>query len=69
MHEKTRVGVFSLNTIFCFAPEQGMPGIIIPMGSGEIRTQSRAARIAHWKSRQEDYLRLLEYARAEGPNL
>ena len=64
MHEKTRVGVFSLNTIFCFAPDGGMPGIVTPMGSGEIRPYPRAQRVARWKMGQEDYLRLAEYARA-----
>jgi hypothetical protein len=65
MHETSRVGVFSLNTIFCFAPEYGMPGIVIPLGSGPIQTLSRAERIVRWKSRQEDYLRLKSYAAAD----
>jgi hypothetical protein len=42
-----------------------MPGIVIPMGSGEIRTYSRAERTVRWKLAQEDYLRLVEYARSE----
>lgn len=63
MYEKDRVGVFSLNTIFCFAPGRGMPGIVIPMGSGPIKTRSRAERVSRWKSGREDYLRLVEYAR------
>lgn len=62
IYEPTRVGVFSLNTIFCFAPDR-MPGIVMPMGSGDIPTHSRAQRVAHWKLGQEDYLRLIEYAR------
>ena len=62
MYDKDRVGVFSLNTIFCFAPDR-MPGIVIPMGSGEIRTLSRAERVARWKLGLEEYLRLVEYAR------
>jgi hypothetical protein len=41
-----------------------MPGIVIPMGFGEIPTYPRSQRIARWKQRQEDYLRLIEYARA-----
>lgn len=64
MYEKDRVGVFSLNTIFCFAPDTAMPGIVIPMGSGEIRPYPRGQRVARWKLGQEDYLRLVEYARS-----
>ena len=41
-----------------------MPGIVIPMGSGEIRTYSRAERVARGKRGREDYLRLVEYARS-----
>jgi hypothetical protein len=71
MTEKERamnyVGVFSLNSIFCFVAERGMPGIVIPMGSGEIRAYSRAERTARWKLGQEDYLRLVEYARGASP--
>ncbi len=63
MHEKEKTGVFSLNSIFSFVPDGGMPGIVIPMGSGGIRPYSRPQRIARWKQRQEDYLRLVEYAR------
>jgi hypothetical protein len=33
--------------------------------SGEIRTYSRADRTVRWKLGQEDYLRLVEYARGE----
>jgi hypothetical protein len=40
-----------------------MPGIVIPMGYGDIRPRPRGERIARWKQRQEDYLRLVEYAR------
>ncbi len=65
MHWKEKTGVFSLLSIFCFAPNGGMPGIVIPMGYGDTRTQPRAQRIARWKQRQEDYLRLVEYARGE----
>lgn len=57
------VGVFSLNSIFCFVADRGMPGIVIPMGDGEIKSYSRAERTARWKLGQEDYLRLVEYAR------
>ncbi len=60
-----KVGVFSLNSIFCHIPERGMPGIVIPMGSDDIRTYSRAERTVRWKLGQEDYLRLVEYARSE----
>ena len=66
MHSREKVGVHSLNSISCFAPNGGMPGIVIPMGFGDIRTQPRAQRIARWKQRQEDYFRLVEYARADG---
>jgi hypothetical protein len=64
MFNKEKVGIFSLNSTSCHAPNQ-QPGIVIPMGSGPIRTHSRAQRTAHWKTRQEDYLRLVEYARGE----
>ncbi len=64
MHWKEKRGVHSLNSISCFAPNGGMPGIVIPMGYGKIRVQPRGPRIARWKQRQEDYLRLVEYARA-----
>jgi hypothetical protein len=63
MHWKETRGVFSLSSISCFAPNGGMPGIVIPMGYGNLRTQPRPQRIARWKQRQEDYLRLVEYAR------
>jgi hypothetical protein len=63
MYDSDRVGVFSINSIFCHVPERGMPGIVIAMGSGDIRTYSRAERTARWKLGQEDYLRLVEYAR------
>ena len=65
MHWKWKTGVFSLNSIFSFIPDGGMPGIVIPMGFGEIRPLPRPQRIARWKQRQEDYLRLVEYARAD----
>ncbi|MFA6563001.1 MAG: hypothetical protein WCV00_13910 [Verrucomicrobiia bacterium] len=63
MHERERVGVHSLNSISCHVPEHGMPGIVIPMGAGDIKTYSRAERTVRWKLGQEDYLRLVEYAR------
>ena len=63
MHWKETRGVFSLLSIFCFAPNGAMPGIVIPMGYGDIPTLPRSQRIARWKQRQEDYLRLVEYAR------
>ncbi|MFH1268284.1 MAG: hypothetical protein ABIK89_21395 [Planctomycetota bacterium] len=63
MHWKWKTGVFSLNSIFSFVPDGGMPGIVIPMGFGDIQTYPRPQRIARWKQRQEDYLRLVEYAR------
>jgi len=65
MHWKEKTGVFSLNSIFSFLPDGGMPGIVIPMGFGDIRPYPRPQRIARWKQRQEDYLRLVEYARAD----
>lgn len=64
MHWDWKTGVFSLNSIFCFAPNGGMPGIVIPMGYGEIQPHPQPQRIARWKQRQEDYVRLVEYARA-----
>ncbi len=63
MHERNRVGVHSLNSISCFVAGQGMPGIIIPMGSGKVHTYSRGARTVRWKLGQEDYMRLVQYAR------
>jgi hypothetical protein len=65
MHWKETRGVFSLSSIFSFVPDGGMPGIVIPMGYGDIVPLPRAQRIARWKQRQEDYLRLVEYARAD----
>ncbi len=65
MHERDSVGVFSLKSIFCHIPEHGMPGVVIAMGgSGNLGTYSRAERTVRWKIGQEDYLRLVEYARA-----
>ena len=40
-----------------------MPGIVIPMGSGDVQAWSRAERTVRWKVGEEDYLRLVEYAR------
>jgi len=65
MHWKWKTGVFSLNSVFSFVPDGGMPGIVIPMGFGDVRPLPRPQRIARWKQRQEDYLRLVEYARAD----
>ena len=65
MHWKETRGVFSLNSIFSFVPDGGMPGIVIPMGYGDVVPLSRAQRIVRWKQRQEDYLRLIEYARSD----
>ncbi|MFA6562533.1 MAG: PQQ-binding-like beta-propeller repeat protein [Verrucomicrobiia bacterium] len=62
MFKKEKVGFFSLNATSCRAPNQ-TAGVVIPMGSGPVRTCSRAERTIRWKSRQEDYLRLVEYAR------
>ena len=62
MYEREKVGIFSLNSTSCHQPGV-MPGIVIPMGSGPIRTYSRAERTVRWKGRQEDFLRLVEYAR------
>lgn len=61
---KNQVGVFSLNSVFCFVSERGMPGVVIPMGSGEVKAYSRAERTVRWKLGQEDYLRLVEWAAA-----
>jgi len=65
MHWNWKRGVYSLNTIFSFVPNGGMPGMVIPIGLGDIRPYPRSQRIARWKQRQEDYLRLVEYARAD----
>jgi hypothetical protein len=65
MNAKEKVGIFSLNSTSCYMP-LGRQGVVIPMGSGPLRTCSRAERTARWKSRQEDYLRLVEYSRG-GP--
>ena len=67
MYDKEKVGVYSLNSTSCYAPEQGMPGVVISMGSGPIRVCSRAERTVRWKMRQEDYLRLVEDARGTPP--
>ncbi len=67
MYNRDRVGVHSLNSISCFVAERGMPGIIIPMGSGKVRVYSRGERTVRWKLGQEDYARLVEYARSDGP--
>ena len=64
MYTKEKVGIFSLNSTSCHDPHV-MQGMVIPMGSGPIPTLSRAQRAARWKARQEDYLRLVEYARDE----
>jgi hypothetical protein len=64
MFHKEKVGIFSLNSTSCHAPDQ-QPGAVIPMGKGPLRTRSRAERTVRWKARQEDYLRLLEQARAD----
>ena len=64
LHWKEKTGVFSLNSIVSFAPNRGMPGIVIPMGFGDIRPYPLPQRMARWKQRQEDYVRLVEYARA-----
>jgi hypothetical protein len=64
MYWKEKVGIFSLNSTSCYLPDR-MQGVVIPMGSGPIRTYSRAQRTAAWKARQEDYLRLVEYARTD----
>jgi hypothetical protein len=48
-------GVFSLNSIFCFVAERGMPGLVIPLGSGDVKAYSRAERTVRWKLGQEDY--------------
>jgi outer membrane protein assembly factor BamB len=64
MYDKEKVGLFSLNSTSCYLPHQTQ-GVVIPMGSGPIRTYSRAQRTGAWKARQEDYLRLVEYARNE----
>ena len=62
MYNKEKVGFFSLNTTSCHTPDQ-VPGVVIPMGSGPVRTCSRAERTVRWKARQGDYLRLVEDAR------
>jgi hypothetical protein len=64
MYEKEKVGFFSLNSTSRHSPDQ-QRGVVIPMGSGPIRTCSRAERTARWKARQEDYLRLVEHSRGE----
>jgi hypothetical protein len=68
MYERDRVGVRSLNSISCFVADRGMPGIVIPMGAGPVQTYSRAERTVRWKLGQEDYLRLVEYARGDPAN-
>lgn len=68
MYMKEKVGVYSLNSTSCYVPDRGMQGVVIPMGSGPIRTYSRAQRTVYWKMGEEDYLRLVEYARTEPTN-
>lgn len=66
MFSKESVGVYSM-----FGHTAGVPGlagaaiqgIAVPMGSGKVRTYPRGEREARWKLGQEDYLRLVEYAR------
>jgi len=65
MYDRDRVGVHSLNSVSCFVAEQGMPGIVIPLGSGPSQVYSRGQRTARWKIGQEDYVRLVEYARRD----
>jgi len=65
MHERERVGVHSLNSISCYVPEHGMPGVVMPLGAGDVPIYSRAERTARWKLGQDEYLRLVEYARDE----
>ena len=64
MYWNHKVGIYSLNSTACYLPHR-MQGVVIPMESGPIRTYPRAKRTALWKARQEDYLRLVEYARDE----
>jgi hypothetical protein len=63
-------GVYSLNSLT--SSSQGLTslpiqGVAIPMGSGRVRPYPRGQREARWKVTQEDYLRLVEYARDPGP--
>jgi outer membrane protein assembly factor BamB len=64
MFDREKVGIYSMNSTSCYMPHT-MQGVVIPMGSGPLPTYSRAERTARWKTRQEDYLRLVEYARNE----
>ncbi len=68
MYDRDRAGVLSLNSVSCFVADRGMPGIVIPMGKGLVKTYSRAERTVRWKLDQEDYLRLIEYARGSNTN-
>ena len=47
---------------------RAVQGIAMPMGSGNIRAYPRGEREGRWKLGQEDYLRLVEYARTPSPS-
>jgi hypothetical protein len=66
MFEKKSVGLYSLlgHTQGVPIQNRGLQGIAVPMGSGPVRTYPRGEREARWKLGQEDYLRLVEFARA-----
>ncbi len=66
MHFTRNQGVYSLNAITCHVPND-MPGITISKGLDKFPTNSRGQRTVNWKLGQEDYLRLVEYARNKPP--
>lgn len=70
MFQKEAVGVYSMFGHVSAAPgleSRAVPGIGVPMGSGPVRVYPRGVREARWKVRQEEYLRLVEYAHSAPP--
>jgi hypothetical protein len=67
MFGKGQVGAFSLFGHITNVPGRELPakqGVALPMGTGTVRPYPRGQSEARWKLGQEDYLRLVEYARS-----
>lgn len=66
MFAKDAVGLYSLFGHTAGAAglsSAGIQGIAVPMDSGPVHTYPHGERSARWKLEQEEYLRLVEYAR------